>query len=52
MDYLRALIGICGLVAIAYALSGHRKSVDWKLVATGILLQDHHCLADHQSSFT
>ncbi len=39
MEYLRALIGIVGLIGIAYVLSSYKKSVDWKLVVTGILLQ-------------
>lgn len=39
MDYFRALIGILSLVGIAYLFSTNKKSVDWKLVGTGILLQ-------------
>lgn len=39
MDYLRALIGIIGLIGIAYVLSGHKKAIDWKLVGSGILMQ-------------
>lgn len=39
MDYLRGLIGLAVLILIAYLLSSHRKKIDWKLVATGIILQ-------------
>lgn len=39
MDYLRGLIGLVGLVAIAWALSGNRKNVDFRLVGVGILIQ-------------
>ncbi|MDH4090035.1 MAG: NupC/NupG family nucleoside CNT transporter [Cyclobacteriaceae bacterium] len=39
MDYIRGLIGLAVLVSIAYLLSSHRTRVDWKLVATGIILQ-------------
>jgi CNT family concentrative nucleoside transporter len=39
MDYLRGLIGIAVLITIAYLLSSYRKKIDWKLVATGIVLQ-------------
>lgn len=39
MDYVRGLIGIVGLVAIAWALSGNRKNVDFRLVGIGILIQ-------------
>ena len=39
MDYIRGLIGIVGLVAIAWALSGNRKNVDFRLVGIGILIQ-------------
>jgi len=39
MDYLRGLIGLAVLILIAYLLSSHRKKVDWRLVATGIVLQ-------------
>ena len=39
MDYLRGVLGLTILVAIAYLFSGNRKRIDWKLVGTGILLQ-------------
>lgn len=39
MDYVRGLIGLVGLIAIAWALSGNRKSVDFRLVGIGILIQ-------------
>ncbi|GAB5522938.1 MAG: nucleoside transporter C-terminal domain-containing protein [Roseivirga sp.] len=39
MDILRAVLGLVFLVGIAYALSGSRKKVDWRLVGVGILMQ-------------
>src|SRR6186713_785382 len=39
MDYLRGLIGIAVLLTIAFLLSSYRKKIDWKLVATGVILQ-------------
>jgi CNT family concentrative nucleoside transporter len=39
MDYLRGLIGLCVIVGIAYLFSGHRKRIDWRLVASGIVIQ-------------
>ena len=39
LDILRSLLGILVLVLICYALSAHRKKIDWKLVGTGLLLQ-------------
>ena len=39
MDYLRGLIGIVGLIAIALALSGNTKKVDFRLVGIGISFQ-------------
>lgn len=39
MDYLRAIIGLLFIVAIAYLLSGNRKKIDWKLVGIGMLFQ-------------
>ena len=39
MDYLRGVLGLTILVALAYLFSGNRKRIDWKLVGTGILLQ-------------
>jgi concentrative nucleoside transporter, CNT family len=39
MIYLRGLIGIGVLLAIAFLLSGNKKQIDWKLVASGLMLQ-------------
>lgn len=39
MDYLRGLIGICVLVGIAFLFSGNKRNIDWKLVASGLILQ-------------
>ncbi len=39
MDYLRGLAGLLGLIAIAWALSGNRKQIDFRLVGIGIIIQ-------------
>ncbi|UII25216.1 NupC/NupG family nucleoside CNT transporter [Fulvivirga maritima] len=39
MDYLRGLIGLVVLIAIAFAFSANKKAIDWKLVGVGVLLQ-------------
>jgi len=39
MDYLRALIGLIVIVAIAWLLSGNRRAIDWRLVLVGITIQ-------------
>ncbi|HBH23273.1 MAG TPA: NupC/NupG family nucleoside CNT transporter [Cytophagales bacterium] len=39
MDFLRALLGLVSLIAIAYFLSGNRKLVSWRLVIAGIVIQ-------------
>ena len=39
MDYLRGLIGICVLLAIAFIFSRNKKHIDWKLVVSGLILQ-------------
>lgn len=39
MEYLRGVIGLVCLIAIAWALSKNRKKVDFKLVAVGLVLQ-------------
>ena len=39
MEIIRGLIGIVFLLFIAFAISKHRKSIDWRLVVTGIGLQ-------------
>ncbi len=39
MDYIRGLIGLLVLVGFAYLFSVNKKNIDWRLVATGLLLQ-------------
>src|SRR5688572_20689482 len=39
MTYLRGLIGIVVLLAIAFLFSRNKKHIDWKLVGSGLLLQ-------------
>ena len=39
MEYLRGLMGIAILLTIAFLFSRNKKQIDWKLVATGIILQ-------------
>jgi CNT family concentrative nucleoside transporter len=39
MDYVRGIIGLAVIVGIAYVFSMHRKKVDWKLVAVGMIMQ-------------
>lgn len=39
LTILRALFGISVLLGICYAMSDHRKRIDWKLVASGMVLQ-------------
>ena len=39
MDILRGLLGLLVMIAILYAMSSDRKNIDWKLVASGTLLQ-------------
>ncbi|RED97985.1 CNT family concentrative nucleoside transporter [Marinoscillum furvescens DSM 4134] len=39
MDVLRAAFGLLFLIGVAYLFSLKRKSVDWRLVLTGITLQ-------------
>ncbi len=39
MEYFRGIAGLIGLVAIAWALSGNRKQVDFRLVGIGIAIQ-------------
>lgn len=39
MDYFRGLLGLIFIVAVAYLLSGNRKSIDWRLVLVGIIIQ-------------
>ncbi|MBK6264244.1 NupC/NupG family nucleoside CNT transporter [Marivirga sp. S37H4] len=39
MDYIRGLFGLLVLVGFAYLFSVNRRNIDWRLVATGLLLQ-------------
>ncbi len=39
MDYFRGLIGIVALLSVAFVFSSNKKSVDWRLVAIGVVLQ-------------
>jgi len=39
MDYLRGLIGVIILLALAWLLSNNRRNISWRLVVTGLLLQ-------------
>jgi CNT family concentrative nucleoside transporter len=39
MTYLRGLIGIAILLAIAFLFSRNKKQIDWKLVGSGLILQ-------------
>lgn len=39
MDILRAAIGLIFIVGVAFVFSLKRKSIDWRLVGTGIALQ-------------
>lgn len=39
MDYLRGIAGLIGLLFIAWALSGNRRNVDFRLVGIGIAIQ-------------
>lgn len=39
MDKLIGIVGLVVLVLIAYLLSDNKKKIDWKLVATGIIMQ-------------
>jgi len=39
MEYLRGLIGLVCLIAIAWALSKNRKKVDFRLVVIGVIFQ-------------
>lgn len=39
MDYFRGVVGILALLAVAFLFSANRKSVDWKLVGIGVVLQ-------------
>ena len=39
MDYLRALLGLVIIIGVAFLFSGNRRSIDWRLVVAGILIQ-------------
>jgi len=39
MDYLRAFFGLIFIVAVAWLFSKDKKSISWKLVAGGLILQ-------------
>ena len=39
MDYIRGVVGLFGLLLIAWALSGNRKNIDFRLVGIGIGIQ-------------
>ena len=39
MDYIRGLVGIIILIVVAFLFSANKKSVDWRLVGIGIVLQ-------------
>jgi len=39
MDYLRGIIGLAVIISIAFLFSKSKKAVDWKLVASGVILQ-------------
>lgn len=39
MEYIRGLIGIFVLLFVAFVFSSQRKSVDWRLVGIGVVLQ-------------
>lgn len=39
MEYFRGLLGIVALLGVAFIFSGSKKTVDWRLVGVGILIQ-------------
>ncbi len=39
MDKLIALVGIAGILGVAYLFSNNRKAIDWRLVGIGTFLQ-------------
>ncbi len=39
MDYIRGLLGLAVITAVAFIFSRHKKQIDWRLVGIGILLQ-------------
>ena len=39
MDLIRFVIGFIFIISIAYLLSSDKKSINWRLVLSGIVLQ-------------
>lgn len=39
MEYLRGVVGLLVIIAIAWFLSSNRKAIDWRLVLIGIIIQ-------------
>jgi concentrative nucleoside transporter, CNT family len=39
MDYIRGLIGIAFIVGVGYFISNNKRTIDWKLVLVGIVMQ-------------
>ncbi len=39
MEYIRAIFGLICLIGFAFLFSNNKKSIDWRLVVTGIILQ-------------
>ena len=39
ISFLRGLLGLASLIALAYLFSNNRKKISWKLVGVGILIQ-------------
>lgn len=39
MEYLRGFAGLLLIIFIAYLLSANRKSIDWRLVVIGVIIQ-------------
>jgi CNT family concentrative nucleoside transporter len=39
MEYFRGLLGIIALLGVAFIFSTNKKSIDWRLVGVGVLIQ-------------
>ncbi|MGB1039171.1 MAG: Na+ dependent nucleoside transporter N-terminal domain-containing protein, partial [Bacteroidia bacterium] len=39
MEIIRGLLGLSILILIAFAMSKHKKKVNWKLVGSGVAIQ-------------
>src|SRR5690606_32900316 len=39
MEYFRGLLGIIALLGVAFIFSTNKKSIDWRLVGIGVLIQ-------------